>query len=111
MKAPAVVQEYQDQPEELDGNAGEDNNWIPMEWDRAAEEITWERLLGLDGSLMFLEHVFWVISLNTLFILIFAYGPYHMGAVTLSLMDLRDLASESHFEGLVTTLVGYVPLP
>ena len=31
-----------------------------MEWDRAAEELTWERLLGLDGSLVFLEHVFWV---------------------------------------------------
>jgi hypothetical protein len=42
-----------------------------MEWDRAAEELTWERLLGLDGSLVFLEHVFWVVSLNTLFILVF----------------------------------------
>ena len=40
-----------------------------MEWDRAAEELTWERLLGLDGSLVFLEHVFWVVSLNTLFVL------------------------------------------
>lgn len=42
-----------------------------MAWDRAPEELTWERLLGLDGSLIFLEHVFWVISLNTLFVLIF----------------------------------------
>lgn len=42
-----------------------------MGWDRAAEELTWERLLGLDGSLIFLEHVFWVVSLNTLFVLIF----------------------------------------
>ena len=46
-------------------------NWDPMGWDRAAEELTWERLLGLDGSLIFLEHVFWVVSLNTLFVLIF----------------------------------------
>jgi len=46
-------------------------NWNPIEWDRAAEELTWERLLGLDGSLVFLEHVFWVVSLNTLFILVF----------------------------------------
>ena len=45
-------------------------NW-PLDWDRAGEELTWERLLGLDGSLMFLEHVFWVASLNTLCILIF----------------------------------------
>lgn len=49
----------------------DDGQWNPMEWDRAAEELTWERLLGLDGSLVFLEHVFWVVSLNTLFILVF----------------------------------------
>ena len=48
----------------------DDVNWNLMEWDRA-EELTWERLLGLDGSLVFLEHVFWVASLNTLFILVF----------------------------------------
>ncbi|XP_050301508.1 E3 ubiquitin-protein ligase MARCHF6 [Anthonomus grandis grandis] len=99
-------QENQEQPEQ-EGNLGEDNNWIPMEWDRAVEEITWERLLGLDGSLMFLEHVFWVISLNTLFIIIFAYAPYHMGVLTLNLFNLQEYASESHFEGLLTTLVGY----
>jgi E3 ubiquitin-protein ligase MARCH6 len=49
--------------------AADDNHWNPMDWDRAAEDLTWDRLLGLDGSLLFLEHVFWVISLNTLFIL------------------------------------------
>ncbi|MGH0169722.1 UNVERIFIED_CONTAM: hypothetical protein FKN15_057198 [Acipenser sinensis] len=36
-------------------------------------------MLGLDGSLVFLEHVFWVVSLNTLFILVFAFCPYHIG--------------------------------
>ena len=56
---------------ELNGAVGDDGQWNPMEWDRAAEELTWERLLGLDGSLVFLEHVFWVVSLNTLFILVF----------------------------------------
>ena len=54
---------------------GAGDQWNPMEWDRAAEELTWERLLGLDGSLVFLEHVFWVVSLNTLFILVF--GELH----------------------------------
>nr|CAH7741573.1 unnamed protein product [Callosobruchus chinensis] len=98
--------ENPDQADDADGNVGEDNNWIPMEWDRAAEEITWERLLGLDGSLMFLEHVFWIISLNTLFILIFAYSPYHMGVMTLSLLNMNETASASHFEGLLTTLWG-----
>ena len=45
-------------------NLGDDGQWNPMEWDRAAEELTWERLLGLDGSLVFLEHVFWVSLLS-----------------------------------------------
>lgn len=85
----------------------ENNPWIPMEWDRAGEEITWERLLGLDGSLKFLEHVFWVISLNTMFIVIFAYFPHHVGKFTLSFLNMRETASASHFEGLLTTLVGY----
>lgn len=53
------------------GVGNDEINWNPIEWDRAAEELTWERLLGLDGSLVFLEHVFWVVSLNTLFILVF----------------------------------------
>lgn len=78
-----------------------------MEWDRAAEELTWERLLGLDGSLLFLEHVFWVVSLNSLFIVIFAFCPYHMGLMALNLLNMREPAAASHFEGLLTTLIGY----
>lgn len=88
------------------GAAADDNNWIPVEWERA-EELTWERLLGLDGSLVFLEHVFWVVSLNTLFILVFAFVPYHMGRLTVVGIGLREQAAASHFEGLVTTLCGY----
>lgn len=78
-----------------------------MEWDRAAEELTWERLFGLDGSFLFLEHIFWVVSLYSLFILIFAFCPYHMGLLALNIMNLQELAAASHFEGLLTTLVGY----
>ncbi|XP_076322286.1 LOW QUALITY PROTEIN: E3 ubiquitin-protein ligase MARCHF6-like [Tachypleus tridentatus] len=93
-----------------DGNNGaqDDNNWNPIEWDRAAEELTWERLLGLDGSLVFLEHVFWVVSLNTLFILVFAFCPYHIGHFTLVGFRLKDYVTASQFEGLLTTLSGYV---
>lgn len=107
---PAPPVENNQQNDEINDQNADDNNWIPMEWDRAAEEITWERLLGLDGSLMFLEHVFWVISLNTMFILIFAFAPYHMGVGTMSLLaflNLRETTNTSHFEGLLTTLVGY----
>lgn len=60
-----AVQQPQAQPDDAggDGNdldGGDDGNWNPMEWNAAGEELTWERLLGLDGSLVFLEHVFWV---------------------------------------------------
>lgn len=86
----------------------DEQNWNPMDWDRAAEELTWERLLGLDGSLVFLEHVFWIISLNTMFIFTFAFCPYCVGNFILSSMDLlqpeRPLL---HFHGLITTLFGY----
>lgn len=87
--------------------AADEGNWNPIEWDRAAEELTWERLLGLDGSLVFLEHVFWVVSLNTLFILVFAFCPYHIGHFAVVGFSLREHAAASHFEGLVTTLCGY----
>lgn len=85
----------------------EEANWNPMEWDRPAEELTWERLLGLDGSLVFLEHVFWVVSLNTLFIMVFAFCPYHIGHFAIAGLGLQEYAAASHFEGLVTTLCGY----
>lgn len=88
--------------------AQDENNWNPIEWDRAAEELTWERLLGLDGSLIFLEHVFWVVSLNTFFILVFAFCPYHIGHFTLVGLKLKEYAIAVQFEGLLTTLCGYV---
>ncbi|XP_045617401.1 E3 ubiquitin-protein ligase MARCHF6 isoform X3 [Procambarus clarkii] len=89
------------------GAAADDLNWNPIEWDRAAEELTWERLLGLDGSLVFLEHVFWVVSLNTMFILVFAFCPYHIGHFTIVGFKLKSWVSASHFEGLLTALCGY----
>uniref|UniRef100_A0A0P5K8I6 E3 ubiquitin-protein ligase MARCHF6 n=1 Tax=Daphnia magna TaxID=35525 RepID=A0A0P5K8I6_9CRUS len=95
------------QQAQLQGQAQDDVNWNLMEWDRA-EELTWERLLGLDGALAFLEHVFWVASLNTLFILVFAFCPYHIGHFTIVGFKMKDWVSACHFEGLLTTLCGYV---
>lgn len=63
--------------------------------------------MGLDGSLVFLEHVFWVVSMNALFILVFAFCPYQMGNLAITAMALQDKVAASHFEGLVTTLCGY----
>lgn len=82
-----------------DGGGGGGGDWNPLEWERAAEELTWERLLGLDGSLVFLEHVFWVVSLNTLFILVFAFCPYHMGSLAVSALGLKNHVTASHFQG------------
>ncbi|XP_078720049.1 E3 ubiquitin-protein ligase MARCHF6-like [Lampetra fluviatilis] len=93
----------------VDG-AAQGGNWNALEWDRAAEELTWERMLGLDGSLVFLEHVFWVVSLNTLFILVFAFCPYHVGHFSVVAMGVKEHVAASHFEGLITTIVGYVLL-
>ncbi|XP_026762905.1 E3 ubiquitin-protein ligase MARCHF6 [Galleria mellonella] len=85
---------------------GDEANWNPMEWDRAAaEELTWARLLGLDGSMVFLEHVFWVVSLNTLFIVVFAFCPYHIGRLGAA---LAGLTAEGPFAGPLTALAGYV---
>ncbi|CAN9503334.1 unnamed protein product [Ophioblennius macclurei] len=84
--------------------------WNVLEWDHAADELTWERMLGLDGSLDFLEHVFWVVSFNTLFILVFAFCPYHIGHFSVVGLGLEDCLKPTHFDGLITTLLGYVVL-
>ncbi|KAI1304638.1 E3 ubiquitin-protein ligase MARCHF6 [Halotydeus destructor] len=116
-EAPAVaedVAQVNEPLENLEPNenhalvAQDDINWNPLEWDRGADELTWERILGLDGSLVFLEHVFWVISLNTLFIIIFAYVPFHIGCFLLVKSDLYSMVEATQFEGLVTTLCGYL---
>ncbi|XP_013384428.2 E3 ubiquitin-protein ligase MARCH6 [Lingula anatina] len=56
---------------------------------------------------LFQEHVFWVVSLNTLFILVFAFCPYHIGHFTIMGIKVNELVQASQFEGLVTTLTGY----
>ncbi|XP_058120264.1 E3 ubiquitin-protein ligase MARCHF6 isoform X1 [Anopheles coustani] len=109
---PAPPADGADEPPEAAINepeaAAEEANWNPMEWDRAAEELTWERLLGLDGSMVFLEHVFWVVSLNTAFIVIFAFCPYSIGNFLISFLGIITPGKPlMHFHGLLTTLLGY----
>lgn len=104
---PPVVEPEQAQ-EVQEPEVAADENWNPMEWDRAAEELTWERLLGLDGSMVFLEHVFWVVSLNTLFIFIFAFMPHSIGNLAISFLKVvRPGKPLLHIHGLLTTLLGY----
>ncbi|CAF2929905.1 unnamed protein product [Rotaria sp. Silwood2] len=86
-------------------NQENNHNWI--DWDRAADDLTWERLLGLDGSLQFLEHVFWVVTLNTLFILIFAFAPFHLGKIITSSKTFRQSVINTRFETPINTLITY----
>ena len=83
-------------------------NWNVVEWDRDGDDPSWERILGLDGSFLFIEHVFWVVALNTLFILVFAFCPYHLGHFFLFFVDLHSYVIATKFEGVLTTLCGYV---
>eukprot|EP00118_Oscarella_pearsei_P007487 m.36948 g.36948 ORF g.36948 m.36948 type:complete len:939 (+) comp32308_c0_seq5:103-2919(+) len=97
--------------ENEDGDDEGPLHWNPVDFDRAADELTWDRMLGLDGSLAFLEHVFWVISLNTTFILLFAFFPYHAGSLLLSWSpSIVSQINVSAFGGLLFTLVGYVAI-
>ncbi|XP_022251567.1 E3 ubiquitin-protein ligase MARCH6-like [Limulus polyphemus] len=90
-----------------DGNNGAQGVFKEEKWENNVIMCCFN-LLGLDGSLVFLEHVFWVVSLNTLFILVFAFCPYHIGHFTLVGFKLKDYVTASQFEGLLTTLSGYV---
>ncbi|CAH8633320.1 unnamed protein product [Schistosoma margrebowiei] len=92
-----------DIPDE-DGRANND----PADADGAPEAMNWKHLLGLDGSLNFLEHVLWLIALNTLFIVIFAFCPYHMGQFTVLGFNLERVINATHMEGFSTSLIGYI---
>lgn len=83
---------------------GDADNW--RDWERVADELTWQRLLGLDGSLLFLEHVFWVIALNAIFTLCFAFIPFHLGNSALKFSGLSS--SITYFSTPIAILLGYV---
>lgn len=87
----------------------EENAFNPLEWERAAEDLTWERLLGLDGSMIFIEHVFWVVLLNVIFIFIFAFLPYIVGHILIAIVNsLYPHKILDNVHGFVAVLVGYL---
>ncbi|ETE71645.1 E3 ubiquitin-protein ligase MARCH6 [Ophiophagus hannah] len=103
---PEILEEQPDEEEE----DNEDEEDVVVEDAADANNGGQEQMLGLDGSLVFLEHVFWVVSLNTLFILVFAFCPYHIGHFSIVGLGFEEYVQASHFEGLITTIVGYVLL-
>lgn len=46
--------------------------------------------------------------MNTVFVFIFAYFPYHVGAFTARSLGILDSVDVSNFEGVVSTLLGYI---
>ena len=91
-----------------DPNAVNNINWNGLDLERGGDDPTWERILGLDGSLLFIEHVFWVIALNTLIILVFAFCPYHLGHFFLLTFKMNHYVLATKFEGVLTALCGYI---
>lgn len=74
-------------------NNNNGNNWFEL--GGAGDDLSWERLLGLDGSFVFLEHILWVISLNTFFTIVFGERLlYYLQAVfnTIRLVNLYSYA-------------------
>ncbi|KAL3320975.1 E3 ubiquitin-protein ligase march6 [Cichlidogyrus casuarinus] len=103
---PPPLRDLPQPPRPQNQNAG--NNHAAQE--QALEAVNWDRLLGLDGSFAFIEHVLWLIALNTLFILIFAFCPFHLGHFTITGLRMEKLIEATKIANIVTTFVGYVIL-
>uniref|UniRef100_A0A8C2CUU8 RING-type E3 ubiquitin transferase n=1 Tax=Cyprinus carpio TaxID=7962 RepID=A0A8C2CUU8_CYPCA len=82
---------------DANNGAQDDMNWNALEWDRAAEELTWERV-----RLCSLKYL---ISQKTS-----SFCPYHIGHFSVVGLGFEEYVRASHFEGLITTIVGYVLL-
>lgn len=61
----------------------------------------------MDGTFAFLENVFWVITLNTLFIFIFAYCPYHIGNLVFKNLEVEAVVSPQ-FDRFIIIFIGYL---
>uniref|UniRef100_A0A7E5A273 RING-type E3 ubiquitin transferase n=1 Tax=Panagrellus redivivus TaxID=6233 RepID=A0A7E5A273_PANRE len=89
------------------GEAGDanDENW-GRDVERIVEELTWQRLLGLDGSFVFIEHVLWMMSLNTIFIFACLYLPCSLGETTLEFLGAQTKGA--YFESVMNFFAGYI---
>ena len=95
-----------DDPENLIVWQGENLNDGNENLDQGEAQF-WEKVLGRKGLLHFLKLVFWVIAVNTLFILVFAFFPYHLGHFIICCLNFNNFGSAAKFQGFLTTLCGY----
>uniref|UniRef100_A0A3B5AHP2 E3 ubiquitin-protein ligase MARCHF6 n=1 Tax=Stegastes partitus TaxID=144197 RepID=A0A3B5AHP2_9TELE len=94
---PELEEEEGAAAEDADPNNGaqDDMNWNALEWDRAAEELTWERVTLHDSTVHFM---------------MLSFCPYHIGHFSVVGLGFEEYVQASHFEGLITTIVGYILL-
>ncbi|KAI1724776.1 RING-variant domain-containing protein [Ditylenchus destructor] len=95
-----------DQPNVIQNNNELAIDAIAADQQRAGDDFTWQRLLGLDGTFAFVEHVFWIISLNIVFSVVFLYWPAQTGAFIFSLLGYPGKLP--YFELPVHILMGYL---
>ena len=79
-------------------------------WILGGDEMTWDRVLGLDGSYVFLEHALWIVTLNLMFILFFAFLPSQVGHQVCNFIGLSNTFTESQFQRPVETFFGYISI-
>jgi hypothetical protein len=80
-------------------------DWIDLHLQRFLNELTLERLLGLDGSFAFIGYVFLFISLNIVFNFICLYLPAQIGATILTLCGIGP-GKIGYFEQPINILAG-----
>uniref|UniRef100_A0AC34FFM4 RING-CH-type domain-containing protein n=1 Tax=Panagrolaimus sp. ES5 TaxID=591445 RepID=A0AC34FFM4_9BILA len=85
----------------------EAENW-GRDVERIVEDLTWQRLLGLDGSLVFIEHVIWMISLNVIFIVLCMFFPCKLGEFCLYFLGMQTKGV--YFEPAINFFVGYIAI-
>ncbi|KAI6182505.1 RING-CH-type domain-containing protein [Aphelenchoides bicaudatus] len=84
------------------------NNNQARDVDQIVENMTWQRLLGLDGSFAFIENVFWVVSLNFGFHVIFLLCPSLLGAGLLEWLNVSE--NVVYFKTAINIFVGYIAI-
>ena len=119
VNVPVEVQPPVDGPVDA---AQDGENWNNVE--RIVDDLTWQKLLGLDGSLVFIEHVIWMISLNVVFIILcsmftdffniyiynilLVYFPCKIGEYTLLFFGMQTKGI--YFEAALNFFVGYLSM-